>query len=162
MSNVLILSGRTGIGKSTLVANAARNARIVRFDCIEPHGQSWLAPHDDACDVLAIDHPEALTHCELIATAMAWCKQHSKPLWLLMQDRRDLDWLGVELPPKTPEFALDRGSVDIPAQILEQHGRQFLIAAFESLHARLQALRFDADAHSPAASKLLNASVAVH
>lgn len=108
MSNVLILSGQTGIGKSTLVANAARLARIVRFDCIEPQGQSWVAPQDEACDVLAIDHPEALTHCELVATAMAWCKQYSKPLWLLVQDRRDLEWLGVELPPKTPEFALGR------------------------------------------------------
>ena len=162
MSNVLTLSGRTGTGKSTFLANAARGTRIVRFDCLDPLGQSWIAPRGDACDVLAIDHPEALTHCELIATATAWCAQHSKPLWLLVQDRRDLEWLGVELPSKTPEFALDRDSVDIPAQILEQHGRRFLIAAFESLHARLQALRFDGDADLAAPSSDLKASVAVH
>ena len=162
MSNVLLLSGRTGTGKSTFLANAARGSRIVRFDCLDPLGQSWLAPQNDACDVLAIDHPEALTHCELIATATAWCTQHCKPLWLLVQDRRDLEWLGVELPPKTPEFALDRDSVDIPAQILEQHGRRFLLAAFESLHARLQCLRFNAAASPTAASSISSAGVAVH
>lgn len=103
---VICITGQTGSGKSRLLAEAQRHARISLFDCLKLDASSWSAPDPLACDAVAIDHVHSRGSNPLVEQAAAWCQQYSKPLWLADILRSDLDATGVCSARDAVEFNL--------------------------------------------------------
>lgn len=89
--NIIFITGATASGKSQLLANALQYSRIALFDCLADGGVRWLAPNEQECDAVAVDHVHWRGNSRIVEDAAHWCKANGKPLILAEVMRSDLD-----------------------------------------------------------------------
>ena len=94
----IVITGRTGVGKSRLLAKLASSSRIAFVDPLANPPLGWLRPDPASCAGVVVDHAYHLANAmDTMAEIVAWCEQQSVPLWIAEQRLADLRAKGIEL-----------------------------------------------------------------
>ena len=97
---ILLITGKTGSGKSEYVESFLRTHVIDPLQ--EPtlnRKSRWQPPAlDTKVEIVVFDHLSNLPDARLqLNAASDWCIEHRKPLWIVLQSKRDFDFMGQSL-----------------------------------------------------------------
>ncbi len=135
--NVLFITGKTGVGKSSLVAEAQKSgARVLVVDCLAPGGAKFAEPNPKDVDVVAVDHVSCAEGRGVaeVQAAINWAQRNDKPLWLIDMDTRFIEQkIGLCLDRGDAELHLTMNAEPLGSSILETHGRSHLRSAYDTV-----------------------------
>ena len=123
---ILLITGKTGSGKSEYVASFL-HAYVVDplLETASNRKHEWEPPEQNAkVDMVVFDHVFNLQDAtQQILSALAWCRQNEKPLWIVLQSTKDFE--ALKLPQVyLLELRMSRGTPsDFTCKIASIHDR---------------------------------------
>ncbi|WP_368929287.1 hypothetical protein [Alcaligenes faecalis] len=119
--DIILITGRTGTGKSKLVSSVHTELGTLIFDPLINPVNSWKAPDAKFTNAIAIDHAYYLNH-EILNEIIVWCKWKNIQLWISEQNISELQANGVRLIGKIFELNLVNDETEeILNNIAENH-----------------------------------------
>lgn len=94
--DVILITGKTGVGKSKLIASVFTGEGILLLDPLVNPIENWLWPDPKTTKTIVIDHALHLDK-EILNEVIGWCKWKGVALWIAEQNISELRTRGIQL-----------------------------------------------------------------